>query len=94
MVNQLDISAESLRTFENFYQKRVSEAGGAREDHEELEIAKDILMVQINSIKPPAERKRDAFEAQRSDVKAKIENEKAAFEEIKDLSIMEIFPSS
>ncbi|MCB0190360.1 MAG: hypothetical protein KDJ65_00300 [Anaerolineae bacterium] len=48
MVNQLDISAESLRTFENFYQKRVSEAGGAREDHEELEIAKDILAAVVN----------------------------------------------
>jgi hypothetical protein len=41
-------SAENLRAFENFYQKRVSEAGGAREDSEELEIAKDILAAVVN----------------------------------------------
>jgi hypothetical protein len=41
-------SAENLRVFENFYQKRVSEAGGAREDSEELEIARDILAAVVH----------------------------------------------
>lgn len=48
MVTELNLSAESRSVFEGFYQKRILEAGGARDDAEELEIARDILAAVVN----------------------------------------------
>lgn len=42
------LSAESLVTFSSFYARRISEAGGARDDTEELALARDILQAVIN----------------------------------------------
>lgn len=42
------LNNELLLTFQNFYQKRINEAGQPRDDTEELAIARDILQAVVN----------------------------------------------
>lgn len=50
------LSAAELKLFESFYQRRLAESGGARDDTDELEIARDILLAVINDgLTPTAE---------------------------------------
>lgn len=50
------LSAEELRLFEAFYQRRLAESGGARDDADELDIARDILLAVVNDgLTPTAE---------------------------------------
>jgi hypothetical protein len=50
------LTGEDLKLFEEFYQRRLLEAGGARDDGEELDIARDILLAVINDgLTPTAE---------------------------------------
>lgn len=47
-MNEFNLSAEDVKVFEQFYQRRLSEAGGARDDAGELELARDILAAVVN----------------------------------------------
>lgn len=50
------LTGEDLKLFEEFYQRRLLEAGGARDDAEELDIARDILLAVLNDgLTPTAE---------------------------------------
>ena len=50
------LTGEDLKLFEEFYQRRLLEAGGARDDAEEWDIARDILLAVINDgLTPTAE---------------------------------------
>ena len=42
------LSAAELKSFDGFYQSRIFEAGGAKDDGQELEIAQDILRAVVN----------------------------------------------
>ncbi len=42
-VTDLGLNASEIKVFEKFYQKRIQESGGARDDITELEHARDIL---------------------------------------------------
>jgi hypothetical protein len=42
------LTAESLKIFDDFYRRRLAEAGGARDDAEELAVARDILLAVVN----------------------------------------------
>ena len=42
------LTAEEAKIFDQFYQRQIAEAGGARDDAQELEIAQDILLAVIN----------------------------------------------
>jgi hypothetical protein len=43
-----DLNAESIKIFQAFYQRRLLEAGNARDDAQELEIARDILVAVVS----------------------------------------------
>lgn len=50
------LTGEDLKLFEEFYQRRLLEAGGARDDAEELDIARDIMLAVLNDgLTPTAE---------------------------------------
>jgi hypothetical protein len=48
MSDQLDLSPEEIKLFDEFYQRRLAEVGGAWDDAQELEIARDILAAVVN----------------------------------------------
>lgn len=48
MQNDLGLNSEDVKVFEQFYQRRLLEAGGASDDAQELEIARDILAAVVN----------------------------------------------
>ncbi|MBE7557313.1 MAG: hypothetical protein HS126_40265 [Anaerolineales bacterium] len=48
MSGDLNITAEELKLFEEFYRRRLAEAGQVRDDSEELAVARDILQAVVN----------------------------------------------
>jgi hypothetical protein len=42
------LNSEDITTFEQFYRRRLAESGGAQDDQQELEIARDILAAVVN----------------------------------------------
>jgi hypothetical protein len=47
-MNDVQLTGEDAKLFEEFYQQRLADAGGARDDAEELEIAREILRAVVN----------------------------------------------
>ncbi len=47
-MNDLNLSAEELKLYEDFYRRRLAEAGHVRDDAEELAVARDILQAVVN----------------------------------------------
>jgi hypothetical protein len=55
-MSDIQLTAEDLKLFEDFYQRRLAEAGGARDLHDELDVARDILSsVVTNGLTPQAD---------------------------------------
>jgi hypothetical protein len=55
-MSDIQLTAEDLKLFEDFYQLRLAEAGGARDLHDELDVARDILTsVVTNGLTPQAD---------------------------------------
>jgi hypothetical protein len=55
-MSDIQLTAEDLKLFEDFYQRRLAEAGGARDLHDELDVARDILAsVVSNGLTPQAD---------------------------------------
>src|SRR5512136_175242 len=55
-MSDTQLTAEDLKLFEDFYQRRLAEAGGARDLHDELDVAHDILAsVVTNGLTPQAD---------------------------------------
>ena len=48
-MSDVQLTAEDLKLFEDFYQRRLAEAGGARDLHDELAVARDILLSVVNN---------------------------------------------
>ncbi|HID63190.1 MAG TPA: hypothetical protein EYP49_10685 [Anaerolineae bacterium] len=47
-MDDVRLTAEDLKTFDDFYRRRLAEVGGARDDAEELAVARDILQAAVN----------------------------------------------
>ena len=55
-MSDIQLTAEDLKLFEDFYQRRLAVAGGARDLHDELDVAHDILAsVTTNGLTPQAD---------------------------------------
>ncbi len=47
-MNEQSLSAENVKVFNQFYRRRLTDAGNPQNDHQELEIARDILAAVVN----------------------------------------------